>query len=100
MPELNPYDTGERCEAKPWIPHGTDVSEATPAENFGKVDFNNDQDDTECTIHVERTEDGRHVVVIDNHGDDQDIIVSLRLAKTTLIVDRSGARTFVNALRD
>lgn len=100
MSELSPYNTGERCEAKPWIPYDTKVSEATPTEDFGKVDFDNDEDGTECTIHVERAEDGRHVVVIDNHGDDEDIIVSLRLEKTTVIVDHSGARTFVNAPAD
>ena len=100
MPELSPYDTGERCEATPWIPYGTKVSEATPAEDFGKVNFDNDEDGTECTIHVERAEDGRHVVVIDNHGDDEDITVSLRLEKTIVSVDRSGVRTFVNAPAD
>lgn len=60
--ELTPYDTGERCEAKPWIPYGTPVDEATPAANFGKVDFDDDADETVATVYLERQADGTHVL--------------------------------------
>lgn len=43
QPALSPYDTGVRCEAKPWIPLGERVTQATPAESFGKVDFDDER---------------------------------------------------------
>jgi hypothetical protein len=60
MTDLTPYDIGTRCEPKPWLPYGTAVTPATPAENFGKVDFDDDEGTTVCVIHVERNGDGTH----------------------------------------
>ncbi|WP_181273587.1 hypothetical protein [Brevibacterium oceani] len=74
---LTPYDTGERCEPKPWLPYGTEVTEATPAENFGKVDFDDDSGETDCTIYVERDEDGTKTVHVVSHIEDESIRVRL-----------------------
>ena len=68
--ELTPYDTGDRCEAKPWIPYGTEISEVFPAENFGKVDFDDEEDHTVCTVYVQRDEDGRHSVRVESMLED------------------------------
>lgn len=62
MPRLTPYDTGARCEPKSWVTYGTNVSALSPAENFGKVDFNDDTDETVCTTYVEKNADGTHTV--------------------------------------
>lgn len=59
-PHLTPYDTGRRHEAKPWIPYGTTVTEATPAENFGKVDFDDDEGSTTAVVYLELGDDGRY----------------------------------------
>lgn len=75
---LTPYDTGERCEAKPWIPYGTKVGAATPAENFGKVDFEDDEGHTVCVVHVERNADGRHTVTVQSLCEDEDLVLVLQ----------------------
>lgn len=64
MTDPSPYDTGARAEPKVWLPHGTKVDQATPAENFGKVDFDNDSAETLCTVYVEKNPDGSHTVHI------------------------------------
>lgn len=74
---LSPYDTGERNEPKVWLPYGTDVTEATPAENFGKVDFDDDCGETDCTVYVERNDDGTKTVHVLSHGDDGELNVRL-----------------------
>ena len=60
--EPSPYDTGERCEARPWIRCGEQVTQATPAESFGKVDFDNDEGSTICVVYVERRSDTGYAV--------------------------------------
>lgn len=67
---LSPYDTGERCEPRVWMPRtmtqwpGIEYL-ADQLDSFGKVDFNNDEDATIVTAHVERLPDGRHRLVVD-----------------------------------
>lgn len=76
MPQpLSPYDTGKRCEPKSWIPYGTSVSTATPAENFGKVDFEDDEGHTIVVVHVERKDTGTHVVHVQPLVDEDEIVV-------------------------
>lgn len=65
-PKLSPYDTGLRCEAKVWLPYGTKVNEATPVANFGKVDFDNDTNETVCVAYVEKNPDGTHTVHVES----------------------------------
>lgn len=85
MTSLTPYDTGDRCEARPWVPSGTKVSEAIPADSFGKVDFDNDEGSTVCVVHVERRKDGRHIVHIQPLCDDTELDV-------VVDVDRANAQ--------
>lgn len=63
---LTPYDTGERCEPKPWQPDResviADMGDPEHAENIGNVDFDDDCGDTVCTVHVSRAPDGRYVL--------------------------------------
>jgi hypothetical protein len=66
MRELTPYDTGERLEPKLWV-----LPESNrPHEDYGKVDFENDESVTEAMIYVERAKDGRLDVQVYNHGSD------------------------------
>lgn len=76
-PELSPYDTGARCEAKPWIPYGTSVDASTPAENFCKVDFDDDCGDTDCVIYVEKKPEGTLTVHVESMIDAGQWTVSL-----------------------
>lgn len=69
--ELTPYDTGDRCEAKTWLPYGTTVTEATPAENFGKVDFENDAGETVAVAYLARGADSKYELHIENLGEDE-----------------------------
>lgn len=77
QPKLTPYDTGSRLEARSWIPYGTNVSEVTPAENFGKVDFDDDEGGTVAVIYMERSADGKFVVHIQPLSDVEDIVIQV-----------------------
>lgn len=95
-PYLTPYDTGARCEPRVWsTPTQLALEESSPdaraieEDRFGRVDFDNDEASTVCTVHIERGEDGRHVVII-----------GLRHEKPIIVVEDNGARTFVKALTD
>lgn len=76
---LSPSDTSARCEAKGWIPYGTNVTEAAPAESFGKVDLD-DESHTVCVAHVERNADGSHTARIEALCGDDEISVELHRA--------------------
>ncbi|MFF1880226.1 hypothetical protein ACFVVC_01990 [Pseudarthrobacter sp. NPDC058196] len=76
-PKLSPYDTGARCEAKPWIPYGERVTEATPAENFGKVDFEDDEGSTVCVAYLERDKDGGYTLHVTPMCEDREIRVEV-----------------------
>lgn len=84
--DLTPYDTGARCEPKVWLPHGTTVTEATPAENFGKVDFDDDEAHTVATIHLECSADGRYTVHVLSHVEDAEIKLELGLRDGPVLV--------------
>ena len=57
-----PYDTGARAEPRVWsLLHGE-------ADRYGRVDFEDSNSDTICTIWVEGTEDGESVIHIQNFG--------------------------------
>lgn len=64
-PAVTPYDTGERLEPRPW------VSRERPAQgddDFGRVDFDDEEGHTVVTIHVRRRHPGAYMVRIDNLG--------------------------------
>lgn len=57
----NPYDNGTRLEPKPWVQDGTAGSDdPRPAtlDDYGRVDFDNDEGATELTVWATPTEDG------------------------------------------
>lgn len=53
MSKLTPYDTGTRAEPKVWL---ADHRESD--EDYGKVDFNDSEDYTIATLHIEKAEGG------------------------------------------
>jgi len=63
---LTPYDTGARCEPRPWQPDHPSVISAMlsdESEDIGKVDFDDDTNETVVTVYVARDEaTGKHVV--------------------------------------
>ena len=65
MTRLTPYDTGDRLEARPWIPYGTEVTDSTPADNFGKVDFDDDEGMTQAVVSSQRLDDGYMLIIED-----------------------------------
>ena len=64
--ELTPYDTGERLEPAIWEPEPLIGNE--PHEDFGKVDFDNEEGRTVLTVWVERTELGGYAMYVLEHG--------------------------------
>ncbi len=84
---LSPYDTGDRCEPKVWIPYGTAVSHAAPVESFGKVDFEDEEGGTVCVVHVERASDHRHIVQVQPLCGDDELVIKLHLEDRVVTVD-------------
>lgn len=76
--QLTPYDTGDRAEAKVWIPYGTKITPATPVENFGKVDFDDDEGHTIAVVYIERTAQNTHRIVVDPLGADDELEIVTR----------------------
>ena len=80
MRKLTPYDTGERLEPKLWVGSTQGVGSQNDRDDWGKVDFDNDESSTELTIYVE-DKGGDLVVHIYSQGgreytidiDDQDL---------------------------
>ncbi|MGY4541377.1 hypothetical protein ACVWY0_001286 [Arthrobacter sp. UYNi723] len=60
LAELTPYDTGDRLEPHPW-PRNT-------PEDYGKVDFDDEEGATALTLHVDRNKDasGGYTLHIEN----------------------------------
>lgn len=54
---LTPYDTGRRAEPKVW-----EARHRESANDFGKVDFDNEEDFTIATLYIERDEDGTYAI--------------------------------------
>jgi hypothetical protein len=57
VPGLTPYDTGQRAEPKVW------ESRHRESDNdYGKVDFNAEDDATIATLYIERDKDGTYAI--------------------------------------
>ncbi|MGW9114500.1 hypothetical protein [Microbacterium sp. NPDC055683] len=60
--QLTPYDTGDRLEPKVWVHEGITSPDglARPAEDddYGRVDFDDDEGGTVLTVYVERSARG------------------------------------------
>lgn len=81
MTTPTPYDTGDRCEPKVWLPQGTDVTPATPVGSFGKVDFDDEAGDTVLVAYVERDDNERHSIHITPMIDEGDLRIVLHSHK-------------------
>ena len=74
-----PYDTGDRAQPYPKVAPGNAAS-LDPAvnpyaddlrENYGRVDFRNDEGETVASIHLSRRDDGGytvHIIPTDDHA--------------------------------
>lgn len=87
MRQTTPYDTGTACEARPWIPYGTSVSEVTPAENFGKVDFDDDEGHTVAVVRISREPGGPYLADIESLCEDGELVVRITSSNTVVVVD-------------
>lgn len=68
MAKLTPYDTGQRAEPHIWL-QSKEFAGITSADEFGKVDFDNDEGTTVATIWLEKNEhSGNYVVHIEKRG--------------------------------
>ncbi|HEY0637952.1 MAG TPA: hypothetical protein VGD67_09920, partial [Pseudonocardiaceae bacterium] len=64
--QLTPYDTGDRLEPVPWVRDGiTGTERPRPSEpdDYGRVDFDNEESASLLGVHVERDGDGYRMVV-------------------------------------
>lgn len=65
-PPPTPYDTGERLEPHVWKNiAGSPAAGPLPHEDYGKVDFDNDEGGTEFTLYVRYGKDGYEIVLDD-----------------------------------
>lgn len=53
MSKLTPYDTGKRLEPRPWLAQHRET-----ADDWGKVDFDNEESATEAIVYIEKAEPG------------------------------------------
>lgn len=72
MPEFtNPYDTGYRLEPKPWVANGitgNDDPRASVPNDYGRVDFEDDEGNTAFTAWIQKTDTG-YILRVDEHQD-------------------------------
>lgn len=73
MPEIrSPYDTGDRLEPHPWVSNGLVNSQDAPREatgdDYGRVDFDDDEGNTVFTAWIQKTEAG-YIFRVDEHQD-------------------------------
>ena len=91
QPSLSPYDTGVRLEPRSWLPYGTGVTITTPAENFGKVDFDDDAGETTAVAYVERDDDGKYTLHVTPLCDEKNLRVVLHAEDGEFVLTRDGA---------
>lgn len=52
---LTPYDTGQRLEPRPWL-----VQHRATRDDFGKVDFDNEESATQAIVYIEKNQDQQY----------------------------------------
>lgn len=57
MSKRTPYDTGKRSEPKPWQSYHMEDD-----DDYGKVDFDNDEGGTLATLYIEKDDDGTYAL--------------------------------------
>ncbi|MEA5456724.1 hypothetical protein SPF06_18530 [Sinomonas sp. JGH33] len=72
QPALTPYDRGDRLEPHPWvrgpIAHPTTgLPRVVNSDDYGRVDFDDDEGATVLTAYVERSGDG-YTLHLENVG--------------------------------
>lgn len=70
MPELTPYDTGDRLEPHRWR------ERPDQPEDYGKVDFDNEESATVATVWIEATPMGTYVLRMDTDFEFAQIIIN------------------------
>lgn len=70
MSTLTPYDTGQRLEPHAWVQGQVATPGGLPrqveVDDYGRVDFDNDEGATVLTAYVERTATGGYVLHVDS----------------------------------
>jgi hypothetical protein len=66
-PPLTPYDTGERLQPEAWVLPDRRRPEEHDPDRYGKVDFNNDENNTDVTVWCERNREGMLIVHVLGH---------------------------------
>lgn len=67
LERLTPYDTGARLEPHRWR------ERPTQPQDYGKVDFEDDESATVATVHIERTPAGKYRLVIETDFEFEEI---------------------------
>lgn len=65
---LSPYDTGERAQPQVWVTPDQRRPAEDNRDSYGRVDFDDADGTTLCTIWVEGTDGGTSIIHIENHG--------------------------------
>lgn len=55
---LTPYDKGTRLEPRPWIQRDPGLTPAMDLDDYGKVDFDNEESATEAIVYIEKRDPG------------------------------------------
>jgi hypothetical protein len=63
--QLTPYDTGERLEPHPYVQRDPQLTGARSMDDYGKVDFDNEESCTVFKLHAERDGEGYTLKVQD-----------------------------------
>lgn len=87
---LTPYDTGERLEPHVWVKGEVATPGGLPRrvirDDYGRVDFDNEEGSTILTALVERTADGSgYVLRVDNLSEPLAVEVVDQLGRVTRI---------------
>lgn len=69
MSALTPYDLGTRAEPKLWVTSTQGLGASNSPDDWGRVDLNNDSDETVAVIYMERNDDGTYVLVVEAWDD-------------------------------
>lgn len=64
---LSPYDTGERLQPFPWVKEINIDFAGSPADAYGRVDFDDDESSTVVSVVVKRDKAGDYTLYVNNN---------------------------------